>query len=257
MNEFDQRMKQRAAQEKMQMEPDAESRMEQKLYAEPLPPRKKEMEVNIMTLYAIIGGVAAALIVMLAFLCQPKPDSTIGLLPSDLPVAQLIPVTQGKVDEQPVVSSDITFTGNVVQMTTWMENPVDDDIWLIEWEPTLEGAESQPARQLIWLEPGSIFSETYEWNTTGDAASVRCPFTAYRVTAHTLHWFEDETLLQDAFVAGALILEAGEWANGQAGEVTLLLPDLQQQEPLSYYIEKGMLTEELSADEVLQVVKEP
>ena len=39
--------------------------------------------------------------------------------------------------------------------------------------------------------------------------------------------------------------------------MNLLLPKGQTQDPLSYYIEKGMLSAEDSADEMLTVVREP
>ena len=258
MNRFDERMKQRAQQEEMRLDPVMEERMEEKLYSAEEPKKKKELEVNIMALYAVLGGVAAALILMLAFLSQPKDDSMLGVLPNETHLPQLIPVTQGKLDEQPVVSADVAFSGNAIQMTAWLENPVDDDIWLIDWQPSLEGAEDQPKRQLIWLEPGAMFTQTYEWkDQAADQVNVRCRYTAYRVTAHTLHWMEDEALLQDAFEAGALILQPGEWANGQAGEMQLPLPEGQTDDPISYYIKKGMLTEGFSADEVLRAEKQP
>lgn len=257
MNDFDQQMKEKAAQEEMQINPFTEARMEEKLYAAEEPKKKKELEINILAVPAIFGGVALALIVLLALMMQPSADNTLGLLPQETRLPVMVPVTQGKVDEQPVVSADVTFAGDQVQVTAWLENPVDDDIWLIDWQPALEGADAQPERELIWLEPGAMFTQTYQWNVQEDEANIRCQYTAYRVTAHTLHWMEDEALLQDAFDAGALILQAGEWANGQAGEMHLLLPEGQTQEPLSYYIEKGMLTEGFSADETLTAVREP
>lgn len=258
MNDFDRKMRDRAAQEEMQVNAAAEARMADRLYSAPEPKKKKEREINILAVPAVLCGVAAALILLLAFFLQPQTDSTLGVLPSETHLPQMVPVTQGKLDEKPVVSSDIVFEGDTVRMTTWLENPVDDDIWLIAWQPLLEGAVQQPVSQLIWLEPGAMCSQTYEWNgVEAQSATVRWQYTAYRVTAHTLHWMEDEALLQDAFDAGALILQPGDWPNGQAGEMNLLLPKGQTQDPLSYYIENGMLSAEDSADEMLTVVKEP
>ena len=236
MNDFDRKMRDRAAQEEMQVNAAAEARMADRLYSAPEPKKKKEREINILAVPAVLGGVAAALILLLAFFTQPQTDSTLGVLPSETHLPQMVPVTQGKLDEKPVVSSDIVFEG---------------DIWLIAWQPLLEGVVQQPVSQLIWLEPGAMCSQTYEWNgVEAQSATVRWQYTAYRVTAHTLHWMEDEAVLQDAFDAGALILQPGDWPNGQAGEMNLPLPKGQTQDPLSYYIEKGMLSAEDSADEM-------
>lgn len=257
MKDFDEKMKQRAQSEQMCMNPEAEARLQSRLERAPEPRKRRELEVP-MIVFPAIAGVAAALILMMAVFMQPTPDCTLGVLPHEGALPQLVPVTQGEMNEKPIISSDAAFTGDAVQLTTWLDNPLDDDIWLVALEPELEGAQQQPGRVLIWLEPGAMCSHSFEWRgVQGGEAAPHSRYAAYRVTAHTLHWFEEEALLQDAFDAGALIVNAGDWANGEAGEVTLLLPQGQPQDPLAYYAEKGMLTKEAEADEAIRAVKEP
>lgn len=262
---FDEQMRARARQDDMRIRGDVEQRLVYALRRSAAgTPEKRRWKL-------ILAVEIAMALALLMLLVRPADDITcVGMLPQATNLPAMIPVTQGTVDGQPEIFADITFTGDTVQLHARMTNAKDDDIWLIDCQAALDGADRQPARRLIWLEPGAEYRQEYAWQgMQTDAAQVRWTFTGYRVTAHTLHWMdgqsfpgdedyeEDQSLLRDAFAAEALILHPGDWQSGQAGEMRLVLPDDQPQDPLSYYIEKGMLTEGCSADETLTAGRLP
>lgn len=249
MNRFDEKMRRRAAQEDWHTSPETDARLRRSLHSAAAErPRRRRL------LLAVPIVAAAATLMLLGIRPAPDARNQQGLLPSATPA--FVPLAQGAADELPTVTADYTFAGDVVQLSVKMSNEKDDDIWLAEYQAQLNG---QTVRMLIWLEPGAQYQREYTWqDVQQDTADVQWSLAEYRVTAHTLHWMEtqayrddedyevDQTILRDACAAGALILRPGEWENGEAGEMELLLPDeFAGEDALTYYATHGMLEEKL------------
>lgn len=249
MNRFDEKMRRRAAQEDWHTSPETDARLRRSLHSAVAErPRRRRL------LFAVPIVAAAAALMLLCIRPAPDARNQQGLLPSATPA--FVPLAQGAADELPTVTADYTFAGDVVQLSVKMSNEKDDDIWLAEYQAQLNG---QTVRMLIWLEPGAQYQREYTWqDVQQDTADVQWSLAEYRVTAHTLHWMEtqayrddedyevDQAILRDACAAGALILRPGEWENGEAGEMELLLPDeFAGEDALTYYATHGMLEEKL------------
>ena len=134
------------------------------------------------------------------------------------------------------------------------------DIWILHWEAGLvgEGVQTAAPTPLIWLEAGVAFTDEAAWLLNGtQSSSLDWHCAAYRVTADILQWLDEEhlspgeegyerqqELLQAAYEAGALIIAAGNWPAGSAGEIRLILPDnCEETDVLSYYVTIGALEE--------------
>lgn len=211
------------------------------------------------------GAAVAAVVLVLLFL-TPFSDNRMGIeqqLTAAQPAFTPVPVTL------PEVFLDVQQSGNRLDTAAAFSNHT-GDLWIIRWHLSLEHA-GHPLRErpkeTIWLETGITFTdqETFfleegDWQNEG---KVHCDYRCYRVTAQMLHWMdgewlrpgqegyeEQQSLMEAAFAAGALILYPGEWPEGSSGEMTLLLPDSAPQssseEILIYYVQNGMLEEAMS-----------
>lgn len=218
-----------------------------------LQPRKKVVSLR----RAAASAAAVAAVLMLVFL-QPFSDSKLGgerQMTAAQPAFTPIPVTV------PEVFINAMQTGACLDTSAAFSNHT-GDIWIIQWNLGLK-RDDHPQRTLpvktIWLETGITYTDHEPvWYEEGDWPSpvqVHCRYQAYRVTAKILHWMdgewlrpgqegyaEQQSLMEDALAAGAIILYPGDWPEGESGEMTLLLPDsLSQEDPLAYYAENGML----------------
>lgn len=209
--------------------------------------------------YAAVAAMAAA--VFLAF--QPPADqwNRSVLTSGQEAVATPIPVTIPEAFFETSVSSRMLHTKATFANHT-------GDIWLIKWnaEPTVSVQQTKEPTDLIWLETGITFTDDTSWKLAGgwneQTLETEWDYIAYRVADKMLHWIEGEWLLpgsegyeeqqmliEDAFVNGALILAPGDWPEGTSGEMQLVLPDSFSREhpemdALSYYAQKGLLLPE-------------
>ena len=141
------------------------------------------------------------------------------------------------------------------------------DIWLVSWTVDTAGDVLEPPDTLIWLEPGASCYDCAAW--TGDAMAQPSAwrYTSYRVTADVLHWMDGEwlrpgetgyaaqqDLIIDAYENGALVLAPGDWENGMAGEMALVLPDaMGNVSALDTYLAAGLIVEESGGTEGIQI----
>ena len=107
------------------------------------------------------------------------------------------------------------------------------------------------------LEPGASCTDRAAWPAEGEEAPA-WRYTAYRVAAGVLHWMDgdwlrpgedgyaaQQELITDAYENGALVLAPGDWENGMAGEMALVLPDaMGNVSALETYLTAGLLVEE-------------
>lgn len=255
---FDQRMRQKAQGERWGASAQAQGRLE-KAMRKGVQQQKPAAASNGWP-RAIAWAAAAAAVVLMIIMIHPPADltdgsavlSAVGLGPTPVPVT----VPQGTVDftvENRMLKAQATFSNHT------------GDIWLIAWsaDPSGDVRSVLEPTELIWLETGITFRDHADWRLNGQwtekAEETKWHFEGYRVAAEVLHWIEGEWLLpgsegyeeqqmliEDAFVNGALILAPGDWPEGTSGEMQLVLPDGYQQEhpemdALTYYMQNGLL----------------
>lgn len=201
--------------------------------------------------------VAAECALALLLILWPARDRVRGPLPAAPETEAMHPVTQGQQALAPSVRLDATLLeGQETRVQGTFGNET-DEIWLIEWFSQLE--DGKLGGHLLWLEPGASCEDAMTWEPAQEGWRLQWSYRGYRVTAAVLHWLDGERLvpgdadyagqqelLEAAFEADALILSPGIWPDGQAGEMTLLLPDAYlaahpQESPLDYYLRKGMV----------------
>jgi len=216
---------------------------------------------------AVLAAGAACAAIALAALTLPRKDilNEEGALHEPVNVMVL---AQG--DKQPIrpeAALHVTASEAAICAEAVFRNQT-EDIWLLRWSARLPGETEYRTSPLIWLETGVQYSDTLEWQRLGqqdEQAVVEWKYEAYRVTADILHWVdgdwlkpgqegyeEQQDLLTAAWEARALILSAGDWPDGQAGEMQLVLPDAQMTEDiLAYYLKIGALEEGAAEQEAV------
>lgn len=209
---------------------------------------------------AVATACTAAVIIAVNLLWQPPKDKRSGyLLTAEIPTA-FLPLSEPSSPAAPQVSVTSRFTANAVMLKAAWRNQT-KDIWLVTWQALLSGTEAplQAPTPLIWLEPGTeCEDEALYPSDAPTAAPVRYAYQGYRVSAEVLFWIdelippegedyaEQQALFEDAFAANALLIAPQAWANGEAGGMTLVLPQSYaeahpEQSPLDYYLENGLL----------------
>lgn len=132
------------------------------------------------------------------------------------------------------------------------------DIWLVSWSVDTASEMLEPPDELIWLEPGASCVDQAAWPVEGEQEQPVWRYTAYRVTADVLHWMDgdwlrpgedgyaaQQALITDAYENGALVLAPGNWENGMAGPMALVLPDaLGNVSALETYLAAGLIVQE-------------
>ena len=132
------------------------------------------------------------------------------------------------------------------------------DIWLVSWSVDTASEMLEPPDELIWLEPGASCVDQAAWPVEGEPEQPVWRYTAYRVTADVLHWMDgdwlrpgedgyaaQQALITDAYENGALVLAPGNWENGMAGPMALVLPDaLGNVSALETYLAAGLIVQE-------------
>lgn len=206
--------------------------------------------------YTAVAAMAVAVIYMI----QPPSDrwSRSAITSEHETIPTPVPVTVPEAD------FELSVANRMLQAQATFSNHT-GDIWLLHWnaEPQVGVQRVKEATDLIWLETGISFTDEASWKLAGgwqeQPVEAEWDYTAYRVADKLLHWVEDEWLLpgsegyeeqqmliEDAFVNGALILSPGDWPEGTSGEMQLVLPDSFQKEhpemdALSYYVQTGIL----------------
>lgn len=220
---------------------------------------------------ALAAGLAAAAVLVALAFRPPMDVQTGGLLSTqqqdgfvladgETPLPVTVP--EGKINilsAEKGVSAQATFTNQTA------------DIWLLQWDAQLlaDASQTRAAMPLIWLEAGVSFTDQAEWTLSealpGGQARVEWSYTAYRVTADILQWLDEEwltpgqegyeeqqDLIQAAYEARAIILSAGNWPVGSAGEMRLVLPDgCEEEDVLDYYVRIGALEKAQTHREVV------
>lgn len=216
--------------------------------------KKKKTIAWIVSLECIA---AAALML---FLLPARDLTDQGLLPQQSQQeisATMVPVTQPEKPLAPTVSMEAAAVNGAASLWFDLQNH-SDDIWLIECVTQAQGDAAENVR-LIWLEPGAECRETLIWTNAGEEISISAQYHGLRVMADMLHWLdgeplslaeeryqEQQSLMEAAFAARALILSPGEWENGKGGVMNLLLPESWKQanpgqSTVAYYLDQGML----------------
>ena len=132
------------------------------------------------------------------------------------------------------------------------------DIWLVSWSVDTAADMLESPDELIWLEPGASCTDYAAWPVEGEQETPTWQYTAYRVDADVLHWMDgdwlrpgeegyaaQQALITDAYENGALVLAPGNWENGMAGPMALVLPDaLGNISSLETYLAAGLIVQE-------------
>lgn len=132
------------------------------------------------------------------------------------------------------------------------------DIWLVSWSVDTASGMLEPPDDLIWLEPGASCTDCAAWPAEGVQETPTWQYTAYRVVADMLHWMDgdwlrpgeegyaaQQALITDAYENGALVLAPGNWENGMAGPMALVLPDaMGNVSALETYLAAGLIVQE-------------
>lgn len=266
MKQFDEQLRKRVQQEHWQASKEARMHL---LIALEKAERKTAPAPSARRWRAALAVGLVGTAVLLMTLSDPRKDilNESGMLPAH---QETIVQTQGKTDPvRPNADLNVKISQEALQAEAVFSNQT-EDIWLLQWSARpLSEAEYQTG-PLVWLEPGVQFTDSLKWPLPQSRAEeqpvIEWKYTAYRVTAKIIQWLDEEwlkkgqegyerqqDLLEAAWEAQALILFAGEWPGGQAGEVRLVLPDTHMQEDLlAYYasieaLEKGAEEHEVVA----------
>lgn len=250
---FDQRVRRRAAQEQIRLKPEAEFRFEQAMARARTQPAEEGHSKRHWgwKLGAVLAVQCALVLAVLWFV--PAQDRVKGALPMDAPKlvsSEILPLAQSH--SAPMAQVDAVYTqgGFLVEGSFCNQS---DDIWLIGW--TAQTGDRRTG-DLLWLEPGAACVQHTVWQDLPEKVELNWQYQGYRVTADVLHWVDAEAeeadqqmLMEDAFACGALLLLPGDWENGAAGPMQLLLPKSYQQQnpgvaPLDYYLEQGLIQAE-------------
>lgn len=144
------------------------------------------------------------------------------------------------------------------------------DIWLVSWAVDTAADMLESPDELIWLEPGASCTDYAAWPVEGEQETPTWQYTAYRVDADVLHWMDgdwlrpgeegyaaQQALITDAYENGALVLAPGNWENGMAGPMALVLPDaLGNISSLETYLAAGLIVQESGGSGQMRVEME-
>lgn len=273
---FDSQMRTRAQQETLTASQHAQIRLAQAMRRGHVQECKKR---PFRPVWAAAAAVLAALVIMLTV--QPPVDAwrrdgmqteqqASFVLANGQPAATPVPVTV------PKGTAAALQIGRQLQIKATFSNHT-ADIWLIDWQTEAENAVSlQTPTDLIWLETEIDYTDEASWiipkkvSANEENRQVQWSYTPYRVVADVLHWIDEEylqpgqdgyeeqqSLIEDAFSVGALILLAGDWPDGKSGEMQLVLPDSYQAaypevNALEYYTKIGALEKKETVTESLK-----
>lgn len=144
------------------------------------------------------------------------------------------------------------------------------NIWLVSWSVDTAADMLESPDELIWLEPGASCTDYAAWPVEGEQETPTWQYTAYRVDADVLHWMDgdwlrpgeegyaaQQALITDAYENGALVLAPGNWENGMAGPMALVLPDaLGNISSLETYLAAGLIVQESGGSGQMRVETE-
>ena len=259
---FDELMKERAQKEAPVVKPETELFFQNAMYkARTRFAYQPEIKKNRRKAWMIVAVECIAAVVLLLWLPVRDVTRQSVIQRQNDHTTAMQPVTQGVINKGPSVQFDMVYVQNTVTLEGRFENLEDDDTWLVHCQARLEQAkEKKPVDYVIMLEPGAECTDQVVWeNIDAQQAQAGWKYTAYRVTADMLYWLDGEALspsdedyqdqqllMQDAFETKALILEAGDWSNGMAGPVRILLPDQYADEHaelsvVDYCVQNGLL----------------
>lgn len=258
---FDESLRRRAREETFEVSAQADARVTRAI--------RRGMRANRKTQRAtwavpMTVAVAACAIAAVVWLTQPITDRTVSIEAdfSSRVFETILPLTNGTEEENEKNSDIATDASAAVERGVWraearFSNDT-EDIYLVSW--SVDGAVDllEPPDELIWLEPGASCTDYAAWPVEGEQETPVWQYTAYRVTADMLHWMDgdwlrpgeegyaaQQALITDAYENGALVLAPGDWENGMAGPMALVLPDAMGNiSPLETYLAAGLVVEE-------------
>ena len=258
---FDESLRRRAQEELFEISAEADARVARAIRRGMRVDRKPQRATWAAPLTA---AVAACAIAALVWLTQPITDRTVSIEAdfSSQVFETVLPLTNGTEEEDEKNSDIATDASAAVERGVWraearFSNDT-QDIYLVSW--SVDGAADllEPPDELIWLEPGASCTDYAAWPVEGEQETPVWRYTAYRVTADMLHWMDgdwlrpgeegyaaQQALITDAYENGALVLAPGDWENGMAGPMALVLPDaMGNTSPLETYLAAGLVVEE-------------
>ena len=262
---FDREMRQKAQQETLTASQHAQSRLAQAM-------RTGHTAMRQHRSFRPVWAAAAAVVTAVIIACtvQPPVDAwrresaqteqqASFVMANGEPSATPMPVTV------PKGTAAASQAGRWIQVEALFANHT-ADIWLIDWQA--DAGENVPCSQpteLIWLETEITYTDAASWIVPKTLPleeaghEISWSYTPYRVVADVLHWVdedylhpgeegyeEQQSLIEDAFSVGALILLTGDWPEGKSGEMQLVLPDSYRAaypdaDALDYYARIGAL----------------
>ena len=257
---FDRELRERARQEHFEASASAEQKLDRAICrarqagAADRPRRRAGAR---MTALAAAAAVCAAALILAAI--RPHDDLLRGTVaqPGPAAVRTAVPLAQPRRSAVPQAAASAWLAADELTAEAEFRNDT-GEIWLIEWSAEAEGAAVEAPDGLLWLEPGAICTDRAVWSAEGTGAGreVTWRWAGYRVEAGMLHWIDgdwlrpgqegyadQQALIGDAYENGALILCAGDWENGMAGEMTLVRPDdvADGATALEHYVRAGLL----------------
>lgn len=258
---FDESLRRRAQEELFEISAEADARVARAIRRGMRVDRKPQRATWAAPLTAAVAAYAIAAVV---WLTQPITDRTVSIEAdfSSQVFETVLPLTNGTAEEDEKNSDIATDASAAVERGVWraearFSNDT-QDIYLVSW--SVDGAADllEPPDELIWLEPGASCTDYAAWPVEGEQETPVWRYTAYRVTADMLHWMDgdwlrpgeegyaaQQALITDAYENGALVLAPGNWENGMAGPMALVLPDaMGNVSALETYLAAGLIVQE-------------
>lgn len=269
---FDEALRRRLEKEEFEVNPAVEEKIRQTMRSPVMRRGTRRVARRSLRLAPVFAALMVTATVALT-LAQPPKDATNGQTsPVDQPVIVAttgVENTNAAFDSAPRVHIGVRYAGRKAEFTAEIVNNT-QSTWVLQWRTSVEHHElngwtqAREPEQLLWLEPGSSCTDKAVWLAFESAPqTLACgwQYTGYRVDGGMLFWIdgyrqlgeegyaEQQMLLEEAFDAESLLISAGEWENGEAGAVELVLPErYQRQHPgetaLQYYRGMGALNED-------------
>lgn len=268
---FDEALRRRMEKEEFVVNPAVEEQIRQTLRSPAARDETRRVARRSLRLVPAFAALMVTAAVALT-LAQPPRDATNGQTsPVERPVIAAATGAENRnvaFDPAPRVNIGVRYAGRKAEFTAEIVNHT-QSTWVIQWGTSVEHHEQNGWTQarapepFLWLEPGASCSDQAVWlafESVPQTLACGWQYTGYRVDSGMLFWIdgyrqpgdegytEQQMLLEEAFNADSLLISAGEWENGEAGAVELVLPERYQrlhpgETALQYYLDTGALNE--------------
>lgn len=271
--DFDAELRRKASNEDFTVNPTVEQKLRHTM-KEPAP----SVDAKPFRRFPYVPAVAllAVAAVLMVAIIAPHRDATHGVLPvGEDATITVSALTAGDIsgsytaEQTPSVKVDIQYMGQLVTYTIHIGNDT-QSAWLLSWHADMAQAEQNKSveadrqNRLLWVEAGKTCTDSIICKLEAAAPKIvdcHWEYTGYRVDSNMLFWVdsllmpgdqdyqEQQSLLDDAFAAGSLMMMAEPWDSGEAGGVALVLPasfthDNPDISALEYYLDAGALNRE-------------